>query len=103
ALLEFGHELTRDPVAAVRAVKRQPGYPAGDLVRDRVHIGSARSTIAAASTPPGSVPYTRPLAPSRRAAQNASATNCGQWSKSDEAGSTIARSPTSLPPSNWLS
>src|SRR6185437_8749492 len=62
--------------------------------RDRGHAGSARSTIAAASTPAGSVPYTRPPSPASRAAQKASATAGGAKRTSSEAWSATARSST---------
>ncbi len=58
--LELAGHRTRDPVAALRPVERQPRDAVGHLVDDRAHTGSARSMIAAASTPAGSVPYTRP-------------------------------------------
>ena len=41
--------------------------------------------IALASTPPGSVPNTRPPSPASRAAQNASATAGGEWRTSSDA------------------
>ncbi len=56
APFELGHERACDPVAALGAVERQPGDPAGHLEGDRGHTGYARSMIAFASTPAGNVP-----------------------------------------------
>ena len=75
--LELGDEAAGDPVAALGTVERQACDRSGDLVGDGAHTGSARSMMAPASTPPGSVPYTRPESPPSLAAQNASATAGG--------------------------
>ena len=56
--LELGDQAARQPVAALGAVEREPGDGTRDLVLKLVHAasGSARSMIALASTPAGSVP-----------------------------------------------
>ena len=54
--LQLAHQRAVDSVAARGAIERQPGHPVGHLVGDRPHTGSARSTIAPASVPAGSVP-----------------------------------------------
>src|SRR5436305_10275695 len=91
---ELGNQLPVDPVATLRAVQGQTRDPVRDLVVDRGHAGSARSMIAPASTPPGSVPYTRPDSPARRETQNASATAGVECRTSSDAWSATARSST---------
>jgi len=57
--LQLGDELPGDPVAAPGAVEGDPGDPVAHRVGERpqlAHAGSARSMIASASTPAGSVP-----------------------------------------------
>src|SRR5881275_745388 len=85
AALELAQQLERDPVSARGPVQGDPRDPAGYLVVNIAHTGSARSMIALASTPVGSVPYTRPPSPARRDAQNASATAGGACLTSSEA------------------
>src|SRR5205085_4574235 len=69
--------LEGDRVGALGAVERDARDPPVDLVVEGAHAPRVRSTIAAVSTPAGSVPNARPPVPSR--AQKASATASGAY------------------------